>query len=113
VAARFPPDPRMALSRERATAASRRDAVLLVAHELGDAQAYHQLASRLKGSGAWWCHLDGSWLVVTHMSPRELRDEVATYTGADDKVLVVDVTDRTWSALGLSDPGSAWLQWHL
>jgi hypothetical protein len=86
-------------------------ATLMVGYDLNKPdQDYEKLINYLKGLGTWWHHLDSTWLVVTNMTAKELRDKLKTLIGAADELLVLDVTDDIWASAGFTDKANSWLQ---
>jgi hypothetical protein len=86
-------------------------ATLMVGYDLNKPdQDYEKLIDYLKSLGTWWHHLDSTWLVVTNMSAKELRDKLKTLIGAADELLVMDVTDDIWATAGFTDKANNWLQ---
>ena len=71
---------------------------------------YDGLIEKLKSFGAWWHHLDSTWLVKTEMSPVELRDALKPYLDSTDELLVIDVSGAARAWVGFSDRASAWLK---
>lgn len=76
-------------------------------------QNYPGLIDCIKGFGAWWHHLDSTWLVVTALSASELRDKLGTYIDGDDELLVIDVTGDSWASKGLTAKANDWLRQHV
>ena len=83
---------------------------LLIGYDLNRTKDYPDLIEATKSLGAWWHHLDSTWLVNTTQSPKEVRDTLAPHLDGDDELLVVDVTScaRAWT--GFNDSGSKWLK---
>lgn len=73
---------------------------------------YDNLIDYLKSLNTWWHHLGSTWVVVTSMSARELRDEIAKHVDSNDQVLVVKSGgEGAWR--NFTDKGNSWLQKHL
>lgn len=68
------------------------------------------LIDAVKALGAWWHHLDGTWLVQSDLTVAQLREHLGSYLDPGDKLLVVDVAGdhRAWR--GFSESGTAWLR---
>lgn len=68
------------------------------------------MVDAVRSLGAWWHHLDSTWLVQSDLTVTQLREHLGSYLDADDKLLVVDVAGdhRAWR--GFSEGGTAWLK---
>lgn len=89
-------------------------AVLMVSYDLNrPGQDYSTLHDRIKSHGAWWHHLDSTWLVTTSLSPVQMRDDLAGYIDSGDELLVIDVTGDSWATKGIAEPGNNWLHSNL
>jgi hypothetical protein len=73
-------------------------------------QNYEGLIEYLKGLGAWWHHLDSTWLVNTTKTPAEVRDSAVAFLDAGDELLVMDVTGVARAWRGFDNRGSTWLK---
>ena len=84
----------------------------LIAYDLNGAgrQNYADLIEAIKGLGAWWHHLDSTWLVKSTLSTSQIRDRLKPHLDNSDEILVVNVTGdpRSWS--GFNERGSKWLR---
>lgn len=85
-------------------------ATLLIGYDLNKAKNYPDLIEAIKSLGAWWHHLDSTWLVKTSLTPVQVRDRLKTHLDSDDELLVIDVTSRPRAWIGFSDGGSKWLK---
>lgn len=85
-------------------------ATLMVGYLNKPYQDYKDLIAYLKGFGTYWHHLDSTWLVVTSVSAKELRNKLKTLIGPTDELLVMDITDDDWASIGFSDHANQWLQ---
>lgn len=87
---------------------------LLVGYDLNrPGQDYSSLFAAIKAAGAWWHHLDSTWLVRTSLTPVELRDRLRHHVDAGDELLVMDVTGRPAAWAGIPDSGGDWLKQNL
>ncbi|AIY19570.1 SinR family protein [Pimelobacter simplex] len=83
----------------------------LIAYDLNaPGQNYDALIDAIKGLGAWWHHLDSTWLVKTGVSASDIRDRLAKHIDSGDELLVVDVTGDARAWRGFDDRGSKWLK---
>jgi hypothetical protein len=75
---------------------------LMVGYDLNSpGQDYKALIDRLKKVGSnWWHRLDSTWLIKSSMTPSELAKDLRRFIDADDELLVIDVTGRSWAAYG-------------
>jgi hypothetical protein len=83
----------------------------LIAYDLNSpGQNYDDLINEIKKIGAWWHHLDSTWLVKTTLSPVALRDKLKTFIDSSDELLVVDVTTDARAWTGFNESGTKWLK---
>lgn len=89
-------------------------ATLLVGYDLHKPRAnYEGLEAKLKGLGAWWHHLDSTWLVKTELTPVQLRDELKPLIEEADQLLVIDVSGKPAAWYGFAERGSQWIKQQL
>ena len=62
--------------------------------------------------GTHWSHLDSTWLVVTDMTAKAIRDDLVTLLDDDDELLVAS-SGGTGAWHGFNASGSKWLKDHL
>lgn len=87
---------------------------LMIGYDLNlPGQDYTDLIARIKTHGAWWHHLDSTWLVDTTMSAKQVRDDLKGLIDSDDELLVIDISGDDWSTFGINDSGNQWLHDHL
>lgn len=71
---------------------------LLITYDLNKpGQNYDKLHEKIKGLGAWWHHLDSTWIVVTTLSPSQTFDRLKPALDDSDNVLIVNITGDTYS----------------
>jgi hypothetical protein len=80
---------------------------------VGYSAANEALTDRIKELfGTRWHHLDSTWIVVTDMTAKAIRDDLKKKLDKDDELLVVNSGgEGAWS--GFNDAGSKWLLKHL
>jgi hypothetical protein len=90
-------------------------ATILIAYDIHPFRggAYDELTTAIQSLGAWWHHLETVWIVRTARRPDEIHDRLKPYIGADDQLLVIDVSGDTAVWTGVSDAGSAWLHKYI
>jgi hypothetical protein len=76
-------------------------------------QDYADLIAAIKNLGAWWHHLDSTWLVVCDLDHKQIRDHLKAYMDVNDKLLVINVSNDTAAWYGFTDKGSQWLKDNL
>ncbi|TWG90336.1 hypothetical protein L598_000700000930 [Mesorhizobium sp. J18] len=60
----------------------------------------------------YWAHLDSTFIVVTDLTAKQIRDDLLNYVDDNDELLVVALTGvGAWH--GIADNGSKWLKDHL
>jgi hypothetical protein len=75
-------------------------------------ETYDELTEAIKKLGKWWHNLDSTWVVVTELSAKEVRDNLKCHLRTDDQLLVVKSgTEAAWT--GFSEKGSQWLKDNL
>jgi len=75
-------------------------------------ETYEELYKAIKLLGAWWHHLDSTWLVISDLSAKEIRDTLIQQLRDDDQLLVTKSSGvGAWH--GFNDSGSKWLKDHL
>lgn len=73
---------------------------------------YPELFESIKSFGAWWHHLDSTWIVVSSKTSEQIRDQLAQHIDKNDELLIVKlVGEAAWT--GFSDEGSKWLKDNL
>lgn len=83
----------------------------LIAYDLNaPGQNYDDLIEAIKELGAWWHHLDSTWLVKSDLNTSDIRDRLAKHLDSEDELLVVNVTVDSRSWRGFNDRGSKWLK---
>lgn len=75
-------------------------------------QDYEEMHEAIKEFGAWWHHLESTWLVDTSSSASNIRDELKQYLDSNDELLVTRLSG-SWSSWGINDSGNEWLHDHL
>ncbi|MFK4530450.1 hypothetical protein ABIF90_008431 [Bradyrhizobium japonicum] len=87
-------------------------ASILIAYDIHPATgpAYDNLVQAIQSMGAWWHHLETVWIVRSDKTPEEIRDVLKVYVGADDQLLVLDISGDRAGWVGVSDAGSRWLK---
>lgn len=54
-------------------------------------------AIKAQSNGAWWHHLDSTWLIATNRTPSQVKDAIKQVVDSSDSFLVVDITRDTYS----------------
>lgn len=88
---------------------------LLVSYDLqAPDKDYKKLWEHLKSYKGWAKPLESFWLIKTSSTPKQIRDLIRDYyVDRNDKIFVVDVTDRTAAWNNLSDKISDWIKNNL
>lgn len=76
-------------------------------------QDYSELHKAIKGLGAWWHHLDSTWLVTSSKAASDIRDDLKAFLDANDELLVIDITGSGWATTGFNKGTSDWLRKHV
>lgn len=86
-------------------------ATLMIGYDLNKpGKDYGPLVEAIKALGAWWHHLDSTWLVKCEKTATDVRDALRTQLDSNDELLVLDVTGRARAWVGFNERGSAWLK---
>ncbi|MFA6466765.1 MAG: CRISPR-associated protein Cas2 [Patescibacteria group bacterium] len=74
---------------------------------------YSTLHHHLKSYSNWAKPLESLWLIKSSLTAEQLRNTVQQYLDANDKILIIDVTDRAaaWKNLGVNV--STWIKNNL
>jgi hypothetical protein len=95
----------------RSMETSPRMATILIACDIhppkGD--TYDSLVKAIQPLGAWWHHLELTWIVKSVHTPGEIRDQLKSHIGSDDQLLVIDISDAPAGWVGINTAGSNWL----
>jgi hypothetical protein len=89
-----------------------RMATILIAYDIHPTkgEVFDNLIERIQSLGDWWHHLESTWIVRCVHSPREIRDQLKSYIGTDDQLLVLEISGDTAEWTGVNDTGSQWLK---
>jgi hypothetical protein len=71
---------------------------------------YDKLIERIQSLGDWWHHLESTWIVRCAQSPSQVRDQLKSYIGNDDQLLVIEISGDTAEWAGVNGAGSQWLK---
>lgn len=86
-------------------------ATLAIGYDLNTpGKDYDDLIKAIKALGAWWHHLDSTWLVKCSLTPSEVRDSFKAHIDGGDELLVIDVSGRARAWNGFNDNGAKWLK---
>jgi hypothetical protein len=73
---------------------------------------YKALTDEIKKLGAWWHHLDSTWLVISSLTASQIRDKLKPFIDSDDELLVV-LSSGVGAWTGFNQSGSDWLKNNL
>jgi len=92
-----------------------RAATILIAYDIHSpkGKVYDDLINGIQSLGTWWHHLESVWIVKSVQTPGEIRDQLKSYLGTDDQVLVIDISFNTSEWAGINNAGSNWLAEHI
>jgi hypothetical protein len=91
---------------------SARMVTMLIAYDIHptNGEAYDNLIEKIQSLGDWWHHLESTWIVRCTHSPSEIRDQLRSYIGIDDQLLVIEISGDTTEWAGFNCAGSQWLK---
>ncbi len=55
-------------------------------------QNYNKLHETIKSCGAWWHHLDSTWLVDSDMTAQSIWNKLSRHTDKNDHILIVGIS---------------------
>ena len=86
-------------------------ATILIAYDIHPpkGKTYDDLVRAIQSLGAWWHHLETIWIVQCADTPGEIRDRLKSHIGAEDQLLVIDISGDAAGWAGVSESGSKWL----
>lgn len=85
--------------------------LLLVTYDLqAPGRNYDDVYTQLKSYDNWWHHIESVWIVVTDKTPSQVRDDLMARADRNDKILVVDISNRPAAWTGIVEKGSTWLK---
>jgi len=71
-------------------------------------QNYPELFDAIKSFGAWWHHLDSTWIVKSNSTAMAICKSLMQHIDQGDELLVVGLTgESAW--VGFNEKGSDWL----
>jgi hypothetical protein len=87
-------------------------ATILIGYDVHppEGRTHDGLVGAIQSLGIWWHHLETIWIVKTSQTPADIRDQLKPHVGADDQLLVVDISGDTAEWFGVNDAGSIWLE---
>jgi hypothetical protein len=85
--------------------------LILISYDVHPLQgeAHEKIARAIQELGAWWHHLETTWILRCERTPSEVRDALADRIGANDQLLVLDISCCKGAWLGINDFGEQWL----
>lgn len=82
----------------------------LVSYDLHGDKDYEELFEAIKALGNNWCRaLESLWLLVTDLTPEEIRNQLVVHMDGDDELFIIDVTSDTWASY-LDEEVNGWLR---
>jgi hypothetical protein len=96
----------------RLTETGARIATVLIAYDIHpqEGEAYDDLTRAIQSLGAWWHHLETTWIVKCAHTPNQIRDRLKSHIGSEDQLLVIEISGDMAGWVGINDTGSKWLK---
>lgn len=90
-------------------------AIVLISYDIHPrgSETHEKVATAIRTLGAWWHHLETTWIIECDRTPDEIRDALKVHIGSADQLLIVRVPRCAASWFGISDSGCRWLEEHL
>lgn len=85
---------------------------LLISYDLMGSETYKDykiLIDRIKKYPNWSKPLKSVWLIKTEDTPSKVRDKLRSYIDSDDKLIVVDITNKTWATTRVASNVTEWM----
>lgn len=70
---------------------------------------YSKLITYIKSFNTWAKPLESVWLIKTDATVMDIVNQIRTVTSANDKILVIEVTNN-WASFNLSKEVTNWMQ---
>jgi hypothetical protein len=70
---------------------------------------YAALHEAIKALGAWWHHLESTWIVTSQLTAVQIRDRLRSHLDGNDKLLVAEM-GHWWATVGIDAAGNDWLK---
>ena len=70
---------------------------------------YSRLITYIKSFSNWAKPLESLWLVKTNLTSAQLRDELRKVVDANDKILVIEITNN-WASFNISKEVTDWMK---
>lgn len=88
-------------------------AVYAITYDLHQpSREYEDLHDAIEDLGAWWHHVESTWLVDTDGPSSDIRDELKQYLDSNDELLVVKLSGG-WATTNINESGTDWLHEHM
>lgn len=87
---------------------------ILISYDLIEpGRDYTNLWDHLKSYGTWSKPLESVWLIKTDLTAAEVRDAAKEHVDQNDKILTIDVTDRSWATRKIPGEIKNWIKTNL
>ena len=63
---------------------------------------YGDVDSQLNSYDNWWHHIESVWIGMTDKTPGQVRDDILARADRNDKVFVVDISNRPAAWTGIN-----------
>lgn len=86
--------------------------LILISFNLADEPThYREIVDNIKKLGAWARITPNTWCVKnSNLSAGEIRDEISSSFGPNDRLFVVDITNSEWASYYLPKEVAQWLK---
>jgi hypothetical protein len=84
----------------------------IISYDLGvpeTSEDYKKLIACIKSLGGWAKPLYSVWFIKSDKTTLQIRDQIIKETDANDKLLVIEVTNSDWATSGLSKDVTNWM----
>jgi len=88
----------------------------LVSYDLGLPETYNDykiLIEYIKSYSRWAKPLQSVWFIKTDKTVAQVRDEIKALVDSNDKILVINVTQKGWGTFHVSKDVTDWMKNNL
>ena len=88
----------------------------LVSYDLGLPETYNDykiLIEYIKSYSRWAKPLQSVWFIKTEKNVAQVRDEIKALVDSNDKILVINVTQKGWGTFHVSKDVTDWMKNNL
>lgn len=86
----------------------------IVVYQLDDSSSdYKLLSRRIKAYPNWAKLYPRTWLIRTNKTTKSVRTELSEVISGRGSIVVINITDSSWSSFRLEDNMVSWMKEHI